>query len=426
MIESQWELPDDATAIDRLICLIHHSPLLHKLGQLIGRHPQLDSQIKRAFQSLESRPNRPLPAAVEQVLNDQLPKGATHHSTALAEASIAFVVAVQWDSIDAVVKVKKPCIDEYLAEDLRLAVTVSAAFDEACEQRELAPLNVTTLIGELAEKLCQETDFLSEQRHLQNAFDDYRHSDVIVVPELLPFSNQNMTAMTRVHGELFTHLSSAELATRIPPTHLIRELLAKPFWRSQKSARFHGDPHGGNLMALPNGKIGVLDWSLVAELTKFERRQLVELAISLWLLNIPRMATALAKLFVVNGALKPAIHRLFRPRYSPLPSVNHALELVDQLALHGVIQLPGHFIILRKSVFTLRHLFDELAAHSKPAAHWETAFLEWGLWQALNDGLPWQWDDESTASHLSGFDLWGLWLDGPLVPTRFWHAALAP
>ncbi|EGF78679.1 hypothetical protein BATDEDRAFT_26559 [Batrachochytrium dendrobatidis JAM81] len=44
---------------------------------------------------------------------------------------------------------------------------------------------------------------------------------------------------------------------------------------------FNGDPHPGNILILPNGKIGLIDYGQVKMLTKKERRQLAELMLLL-------------------------------------------------------------------------------------------------------------------------------------------------
>ncbi len=414
IIESQCALSFTATAPERLTTLIRHSPLLHKLGQLIARHPKLSFALKSQFITLESSQSNALtPAFLSALQRHFQTRAIVIDPVPVAEASIAIVVGAKLGNDEVVIKVKKPLIDEYLAEDLTLAMDIAHAFDVACEQNDLPPLGAAYLIAEIAEKLACETDFAQEQHNLQVASAFYRHSSTLVIPECLPDSTPQMTVMKRLHGQLFT-------TTSPPPfigPRLIRELLAKPFWQRHSSALFHGDPHGGNLLLLPDQRIGVLDWGLAVTLTKIERRQLVELALGLWLLEVPKIAAALEKLVTPLSDLTLLIRHSLPQRYSLMPSLSETLHWVEQLALRGVIRLPSHLLILRKTLFMLKGLVN--VGHANE--HWETAFLEWGLLCALQDNLPWQFDDTQTQSHLSHFDLWQLAVSSAGLPARLWQ-----
>ena len=57
IVRDQLTLPPDAADADRLFALAQHSPTLHKLGQILARNRQLDPQLRRTLQRLESMPS---------------------------------------------------------------------------------------------------------------------------------------------------------------------------------------------------------------------------------------------------------------------------------------------------------------------------------------------------------------------------------
>ena len=65
----------------------------------------------------------------------------------------------------------------------------------------------------------------------------------------------------------------------LDPKALIRELLRAWVLTAVHTGTFHADIHAGNLLAMPDGRLGMLDWGIVAQLddeTQLLMQKLVE------------------------------------------------------------------------------------------------------------------------------------------------------
>src|SRR5438067_1378680 len=61
VLEVQAALPADASVEERLVRLLHASPALHKVGQVIARDRRLDASLRSHLQRLESmEPHTPM------------------------------------------------------------------------------------------------------------------------------------------------------------------------------------------------------------------------------------------------------------------------------------------------------------------------------------------------------------------------------
>src|SRR5690606_13160521 len=120
-------------------------------------------------------------------------------------------------------------------------------------------------------------------------------------PQLLPWCTPRMTAMERVFGVKLTEARLSPSERRRLADSTISALLARPFWDRAETIFMHADPHAGNLFATDDGRLAILDWSLVARLSKADREAVVDAALGGLMLDANRICRALARL----GSLPP-------------------------------------------------------------------------------------------------------------------------
>lgn len=205
----------------------------------------------------------PLPAAkVHRVLDRQL--GTTWRARFLsfddapvASASIGQVHRAVWsDGRDVAVKVQYPGADEALRADLktmsRFANTFSALFTGA---------DVKPVLEELIARTEDELDYRIEatnQRAFATAFDgDPRFA----VPRVVASAPKVLVT------EWMTGTPLASIITGGTPDerNAAGELLVTfAFAGPARAGLLHADPHPGNFMMLPDGRLGVIDFGATA------------------------------------------------------------------------------------------------------------------------------------------------------------------
>ncbi len=285
ILVEQMALDPSAEPAERLVALARACPVLHKLGQVLARDRRLDLALRGQLQRLESmEPRVPVDvirAQIEQDLGPLEPLGLSLEPTALAEASVAVVIPFGYRGGAGdgqgpgrgVFKVLKPGIEERLGQELALLEDVGAFLDERCTEFGIPPLDYQEVFSQVRERLSHEVRLDLEQRHLTAARAAYAGWEATVeIPRPLPWSSPRITAMERIDGRHVTEdgMSSGERGQLV--RRIVEALIAQPLWSTTPSAPFHADPHAGNLLVTGEGRLAILDWSLVGTLGRGSAR----------------------------------------------------------------------------------------------------------------------------------------------------------
>ncbi|MFP4512252.1 MAG: ABC1 kinase family protein [Acidimicrobiales bacterium] len=182
----------------------------------------------------------------------------------IAAASIGQVHrAITHDGRAVAVKVQYPGVDEAIGADLGSADTIFAGLAQLFPGLDPGPIVV-----ELRDRLLEELDYRLEARN-QTAFaDHYRGHPTIHVPEVVPeLSTARVLTTELVEGATF-----AEMLTWSPEE---RNLAAETIYRFAFGSlyglgMFNGDPHPGNYLFGPGGRVSFLDFGLVKHFTPDE------------------------------------------------------------------------------------------------------------------------------------------------------------
>jgi predicted unusual protein kinase regulating ubiquinone biosynthesis (AarF/ABC1/UbiB family) len=202
--------------------------------------------------------------SVHRVLVEQLgqnwPKRfAEFEDTPAAAASIGQVHRGVWhDGRQVAVKIQYPGADEALRSDLRQLVRFSRLFQSLAPGAEVKPL-----LAELQERMVEELDYRAEaenQRAFAAAFDG---DDQVCIPRVVA-SAPKVIVEEWVSGTPFSEIIST--GTR-EQRNAAGELLSEFHFSSpSRAGLLHADPHPGNFMLLPDGRLAVMDFGAVARL----------------------------------------------------------------------------------------------------------------------------------------------------------------
>ena len=205
--------------------------------------------------------------------------------------------------------------------------------------------------------------------------------------------------------------------------------MAGPLFSPRAAALFHADPHAGNLLLTPEGRVGILDWSLAGRLPRAERVTLLQLLLGAVEMNVPRMAGAIAELArrqpapeVLETILRESLREL---RWGGSPGLAWLARLLDQLVWRARLRLPGNLLLFRKALLTLEGVLADFTRTNAQAA-W--ALLDQAVLGAFLAHWTSEWPQRACApfhtrsfrTHLSTTDLLGLLCSAPAALTRWW------
>jgi ubiquinone biosynthesis protein len=439
IIAHQAELGMLASLPERLGRLAHDCPVLHKLGQTLARDQRLAPELREQLRPLESLPpSASISGIVERLRHELGPLaklGITVGRQALAEASVAIVVPF----VDAshrvprqgVFKILKPGIEERLHEELALLSQVGAHLDECCHRLHLPELDYQAAFEQVRDKLSWEVRLDLEQEHLVAAKRCYADDPRTLIPTLLEYSTPRITAMERIMGANIGRLPPRSVSSnRGVAKRIAKAIVAHPVLSVDERSLFHGDPHAGNLLVTIDGRLAILDWSLVGWLDAANRDALVHLllaAISLDAIKLGALLKQLAIASTINvRKLDHIIHeRLFRLRRGELPGMNWMLGLLDDAVQQAGLRVSADLMLFRKTLLTLEGLIDELSEGDVRiddvllVSFVERFCSEWP--QRFCQGLS----ECSPGTRISNADLVRLLLSAPTAAARWVLAELA-
>lgn len=243
-----------------------------KFAQLVASAPAVvGPEVADEFRgTLDRGPGVPY-REVRRVFREQTGKSieeafATFEKRPFAAASMAVVHKARLhDGREVAVKVLRPGLGKVVGADLGLMVPFFRGLARAGNEQSFQL--VSYLVG-LKEQIGEELDLRNEARsmaHFRGLFEEFGLS-LLAVPRVYEeFSNEQVLTMEYLHGVPIDDLAMVgELG--LDPKALVRELLRAWILTAVHTGSFHADIHAGNLLAMPDGRLGMLDWGIVARL----------------------------------------------------------------------------------------------------------------------------------------------------------------
>jgi predicted unusual protein kinase regulating ubiquinone biosynthesis (AarF/ABC1/UbiB family) len=200
---------------------------------------------------------------------------ASFDERAFAAASIGQVHrATTLDGDEVVVKVQYPGIAEAVESDLRNATMLLPLI------RRLAPgLDVKPLFNELRERIGEELDYELEAQHQRRIQRLFRGHPFITVPRArTELSTRRVLVSDYVEGERFEAVRARDQAQRDRYGEIVFRFYFGLLYRHRLAL---GDPHPGNYLLCPDGRVAFVDYGLVRDLgaSRIDAERAIALAV---------------------------------------------------------------------------------------------------------------------------------------------------
>jgi ubiquinone biosynthesis protein len=305
-------------------------------------------------------------ATIEAELGAPLTKVfASFSETPLAAATIAQVhEATMPDGRHVAVKVQRPDLEAMIATDIA-ALTYLVALGESLFPR-LRALDLPVLVREFANSLNRETDFQREARSILlfraalTEVPDLWIPDVVAECSSATVLTMEFSAGERV--DLYARLHPEAMPQAIKT--LVRLMLQTIF----EEGLFHADPHSGNVLVLPDGRLSLLDFGMTGELDEPMRDSLTLLLEAV--VNGDARAATEAYLEMTSASekvnraallldIKAVLYEIHRSDLKNV-SIGEAFDsLLRAGSRHGVHN-PGEFFLLTRAFVILESMIRQL------------------------------------------------------------------
>jgi aarF domain-containing kinase len=293
----------------------------------------------------------------------------------IASASLAQVhEAVLRDGRRVAVKVQYPEIAELVHTDLANLRSLFRAIDWL-----EGDFDLTALVDEMSRYVPRELDFLSEASHAERAARIFAARDDIHVPRIhREFSTRRVLVMEFIDGIKITDRARLD-AAGIDVARVMRTLVEA--WCEQVLVHgfFQADPHPGNLLVEPNGRLVLLDFGLSKELPPAFREKSLALVLALLQRDADKMAAVLEELgfgardgsreaLVTISKVGIAVAAELATTGSIHPDRLEAIgaELMAEARANPLIRIPSHVVLLGRTLGLLSGLARTLDAGVDP------------------------------------------------------------
>ncbi|WP_003545074.1 ABC1 kinase family protein [Desulfotomaculum nigrificans] len=285
----------------------------------------------------------------------------------LAAASIGQVYqALLPGGEKVIVKVQRPDIEKIINIDLEIMYDIARFLEGRLSWAETYSL--VEIVAEFDRTLHEELDYHAEGRNA----DTFRKNFAGVPDVYIPFvywqySTKKVLTLEYVAGVKLT--DREELAHYgINPSAVARKVTQAVLKQILIDGFFHGDPHPGNLAALPDGRIIFMDFGMVGFLTEENKIKIGNLVLALTRKSTNAVMRSVLELGVVpRSADKNLLYRdidVLRRKYYEIPlsqiNLGEALNDIMGVAFKHHIRVPSEFSLMVKTLVTLEGVVEAL------------------------------------------------------------------
>ena len=332
-----------------------------KLGQVLSTRPDLipadlAAELARLQDRVPPVPFEAVRAVVEAELGQSLDAlFADFDPEPLAAASIGQVHAATLpDGTAVVVKVQRPGVEAQAEADL--ALLDALARTAAARTSWGRDYDIVGWVREFAFTLRDELDYAAEARHAEQVRRDFADEPALHVPVVFPErSARRVLTMERLDGIKVDDAAALD-AAGVDRQELARTATRVMLRMVLRNGFYHADPHPGNVLVLPGGRIGLLDFGMVGALDAATRQALLRIVLALAAEDTDRLVDELTALgvtgeAVARGPLKQDLERL-RRRYATRPlkeiAAAEAFQDIMDVARRHRLRLPAELVQLAK------------------------------------------------------------------------------
>ena len=299
----------------------------------------------------------PLPGGVaERVVREELGREAVDvferfDPVPLAAASLGQVHRASLDGREVVVKVLRPGVEELVGRDLDVSFRILFVLNVLFPNHHTRA--ITAIVSEFSKRIHDELDFREEARNAATLRRNFQAEPRVVVPEVVSaLVTRRVLVLEYVEGTRIDRLQERIASGEVSLDRLIETVVEAYIRMMLEDGVFHADPHAGNLLVDPQGRLVLLDFGMVLQVERETRRRLVDTVLAAIRQDVDGVINGFYELGILDpdvdrGTVRDAARSLMavslRDDASPR-QIQRVVEQVLQTFYEWPLMLPSNLV----------------------------------------------------------------------------------
>lgn len=349
-------------------------PFFIKLGQALSIRPDVLSpramvELQKLCDKVPSYPSKMAMATLEKEFGEKFGRPTakadifeTMTAEPVAAASLGQVYRATLKEpagVEVAVKIQRPAVLETVSLDLYL-VRKAASFLSYLQEvgvRDSRRTDFVALLDEFASRIYEELDYEKECANGLQVEEDMAHLERVVIPKNYPqYCSRKVHVAAWLEGEKLSQSQADDVRelVNVGVIAYLTQLLDKGL--------FHADPHPGNMLRTPDGRLGILDFGLMTKITDDQRYGMVEAIAHLVHRDYGEIGADFKRLdFIPEGVdVKPVVPALSRVFDAALAgggakgiNFNELAADLAQITFEFPFRIPPYFALIIRAIGVL-------------------------------------------------------------------------
>jgi len=345
--------------------LTNLGPAFIKVGQALSTRPDLMpaqymEELARLQDQLPPFPNTLAYQFIQEELGDS-PQNlyAEFSPDPVAAASLGQVYKAKLKTGELVaVKVQRPGLSESITLDIYILRNIASW---AMGTFQWIRSDLVGIMDEFGNRIFEEMDYTQEGRNAERFAQLYGHLRDIYVPRIYwQYTKRRVLTIEWITGTKLTRLE--EMSRQgLDVTYLVEVGVQCSLRQLLEHGFFHADPHPGNLLATPDGKLAYLDFGMMSEVKPYQRYGLIEAVVHLVNRDFESLANDYVKLEFLTPdtdltPIIPAFAEVFGNALGASVAELNFKSITDQLSdlmYEYPFRVPAYYALIIRSLVTL-------------------------------------------------------------------------
>jgi predicted unusual protein kinase regulating ubiquinone biosynthesis (AarF/ABC1/UbiB family) len=322
-------------------------PFVVELGMLVDQVPPFPNEI--AFARIEHELGKKINEVYSEFELDPV-----------AAASLGQVYRARLHTGEEVaVKIQRPNLEAIIKGDVAILKSVAKFAERFPQLNENA--DWAGMLREFDVTIHEEMDYAAEGRNADRFRENFKNWSNVYVPKIYwNATTSKVLTMEFIHGTKVTDLNEQQ-RLGIAPEKVNRLLIKTYLKQLLEDGFFHADPHPGNLLVMPDGRLAFFDFGMVGRITPELQAKMIDAFFHV----VGRDPVGIAQDLIDLDFLKPGTNpNIVRPVVEKMFEFHLNLKLKDvnfkeltydlaDVMYDYPFRLPSNFTYIMRALMTL-------------------------------------------------------------------------